>query len=148
MNTDTLRVWAGRLALIVASLVALLSILGGISFLQGVLRFILAYGLIYGLSELSLNFFEKTAITNGPIIDQNLGALLDIAVGEDESSFSTDGESELEAGIGTPPYGQAGYAQGGRGQAPLPGQVTRDLAHGLPSEEKQAEIVRRMGWGE
>lgn len=116
---DTLHIWAWRLALLISVAVALLSFVSGVSFLQVVLRTILGFTLIYGMSELSIYLFEKTALSPGPVPE--VGAFLDIAVGQ---------EDELPI------------------QAPLPGQVSQDLAQGLPSEEKQAEIVRRMGWGE
>lgn len=116
---DTLHAWAWRLALVMSIVVALLSFVSGVSFLQVVLRAMLGFGLIYGLSELSIYLFEKTALS--PVPNPEVGAFLDIAVGQ---------AAELPI------------------QAHLPGQVNKELAQGLPDEEKQAEIVRRMGWGD
>lgn len=96
-----------------------------------VLRSILAFILIYGLSELFLKLFERTSIqTDQP--DQSVGALLDIAVGQDEENVSMPVDSSERS----------------PGTAPLAGQVSGGLAQGIPDAEKQAEIVRRMGWGE
>lgn len=116
---DVLHTWAWRSALVISLVVALLSFVSGVSFLQVILRAILGFSLIYGISELGIYLFEKTALSPEP--DSKVGALLDIAVGQAD---------ELPL------------------QTPLPGQVNQDLAQGLPDEEKQAEIVRRMGWGD
>jgi len=139
---DTLRIWAWRLALVVSLIVALLSVVSGVSFLQVVLRGILGFALIYGISVLSIYLFEKTGFSSEP----EVGALLDIAVGQEDELPS----ASLEQGedVAKKPYVQKGYSTGGLGQSPIPGQVNQELAQGLPSEEKQAEIVRRMGWGE
>lgn len=139
---DTLRVWAWRLALVVSLVVALLSVVSGVSFLQVVLRGILGFALIYGISVLSICLFEKTGFSSEP----EVGALLDIAVGQEDELPS----ASLEQGedVAKNAYGQKGYSEGGLGQSPIPGQVNQELAQGLPNEEKQAEIVRRMGWGE
>lgn len=119
MKIDTLHTWAWRLALVISVVVSLLSVVSGVSFLQAVLRAILGFALIFGMSELSIYLFEETALSPNPVPE--VGALLDIAVGQ---------EDELPI------------------RAPLPGQVSQELAQGLPNEEKQAEIVRRMGWGD
>jgi hypothetical protein len=147
LNITTLRVWTWRLALFVAFIVALLSYLGGVSFLWIVFRSILAYGLIYGLSEIGVYLFEKTGINEDFNSDVNLGALLDIAVGEEGEQPSLDFDSGEEVILGQP-NALNGYSSGGVEQTPIPGQVTQDLAQGLPNEQQQAEIVRRMGWGE
>jgi len=139
---DTLRVWAWRLALVVSLVVALLSVVSGVSFFQGVLRGILGFALIYGMSVLSIYLFEKTGFSSEP----EVGALLDIAVGQEDELPSVSMEQGED--VAKKPYGQMGYSAGGLGQSPIPGQVNQELAQGLPSEEKQAEIVRRMGWGE
>lgn len=95
------------------------------------LRSIFAFILIYGISELFLIFFERTSMpTDQP--DPSVGALLDIAVGQDDENVSMPLDSS-ETSPGT---------------APLAGQVSGGLAQGIPDAEKQAEIVRRMGWGE
>jgi hypothetical protein len=115
---ETLRVWTWYLSLLAMGFVSLISYLGGFTFLHIVLRSILAFALIYGMSEISFYLFEKTSLP----LDNEVGALLDIAVGQEDLLYNL-------------------------GQTPLPGQVNKELAYGLPSAEKQAEIVRRMGWG-
>lgn len=88
---------------------------------------ILSFLLIYGLSYGSLYGFEKAASPNEDLpenivseseADEGRGAFLDVAVGQDEID------------------------------PPLAGQVDADLSEGLPDEAKQADMVRRMGWGE
>lgn len=144
MKIDTLHTWAWHLALVISAVVALLSFVSEVSFLQAVLRAILGFGLIYGISELGIYLFEKTALSPEP--DSEVGALLDIAVGqEDELPLVPVEQGQEDMGV---LYGQAGYSMGANRQAPLAGQVNQDLAQGLPNEEKQAEIVRRMGWGD
>jgi len=138
---ETLHVWAWRLALVVSLVVALLSVVSGVSFLQVVLRAILGFAIIYGISELSLYLFDKTGISSEP----DIGAFLDIAVGQEEELPLVPSEQGEVSGN---PYGQTGYSAGRIGRSPIPGQVNQELTQGLPSEEKQAEIVRRMGWGE
>jgi hypothetical protein len=138
---ETLHVWAWRLALVVSLVVALLSVVSGVSFLQVVLRAILGFAIIYGLSESSLYLFEKTSIS-----EPKIGALLDIAVGQ-EGELSLDSPEQGEDAFGTS-NGPTGYPSGRIGQSPIPGQVNQELTQGLPREEKQAEIVRRIGWGE
>lgn len=141
MKLETLHVWARRLALMVSLVVALLSVLSGVSFLRVVLRAILGFALIYGMIELSLYLFEKTSTS-----EPEVGALLDIAVGQ-EGELSSGSPEQGEDTYGTS-YGPTGYPTGRIGQSPLPGQVNQELTQGIPSDEKQAEIVRRMGWGE
>lgn len=144
---STVRDWAWRFALFGSVMVGSLSFLGGVSFFMTVIRGILAFGLIYGLSELGCILFEKTG-TQG---EDPVGALIDIAVG-DELASSADGPDSGEGSSRNSRDGalgrQAGMAQSGLGQAPLAGQVNQGLPQGLPDEEKQAEIIRRMGWGE
>jgi hypothetical protein len=122
----------------------LLSLWVGVSFFTTVIRAILAFGLIYGLSVLSLILFEKTGLHT----DQTVGALLDIAVGQEDENSSVGLDSGNASDTVTTYGQQARFTQRELGQAPLAGQVDHGLAQGLPDAEKQAEIVRRMGWGE
>jgi hypothetical protein len=91
------------------------------------IRMIFTFLLIYGLSYCGLYGFEKAAPPKEDVPDENStkgeanqerGAILDVAVGQEEMA------------------------------PPLAGQVDADLSEGLPDAEKQAEMVRRMGWGE
>ncbi|HHY26836.1 MAG TPA: hypothetical protein GX523_08860, partial [Desulfitobacterium dehalogenans] len=43
---------------------------------------------------------------------------------------------------------QALYTKSGQIPPARAGQLNQEFAEGEPSVEKQAEIVRRMGWGE
>lgn len=122
-----LKIWAWRLALGTAIGVGILSWQMNAGFIRIVIRMILSFLLIYGLSYGSLYGFEKAAppvedlpeiIFSEGAANEGRGAFLDVAVGEEEMEF------------------------------PLAGQVDADLSEGLPDAEKQADMVRRMGWGE
>lgn len=88
-----------------------------------IFTFLLMYGLSYG----SLYVFEKAAPPSEEDLTENSfigevnearGAFLDVAVGQEDMA------------------------------PPIAGQVDADLSEGLPDAEKQAEMVRRMGWDE
>lgn len=143
MDKDTLSLWAWRLALGTGIAVGILSWLTGVDFLQSVIRMILSFLLMYGLSYGSLYGFEKTALPSEEIQEnrpgdgeagEGRGALIDVAVGQEEmeqDSDSPEDESETK---------ESG--------SPLAGQVDAHLSEGMPDTDKQAEMVRRMGWGE
>lgn len=129
MSKETLSQGAWWLALGTALLVGILSWQTGLSFLWSIIRVILAFVLIYALSTGSLYWFDKTAPERMPEeTEKSTGAFIDIAVGQE-----TDDQATMKPG-----YGGSTVA----------GQVNFDLPQGLPDAEKQAEIVRRMGWGE
>lgn len=129
MNKETLSQGAWWLALGTALLVGILSWQTGLSFLWSIIRVILAFVLIYALSTVSLYWFDKTAPERlHEETGKSTGAFIDIAVGQE-----TDDQATMMSG-----YGGSTVA----------GQVNFDLPQGLPDAEKQAEIVRRMGWGE
>jgi len=117
MKSDTVRTWAWHIALAVSVLISLLSLKAGISFLFSILRAILSFCLIYGISAMALVTFNKTG---SPMKEESLGTLLDITVGQDDHSAA---------------------------KKPIAGQVNLELTKGLPDAEQQAEIIRRMGWG-
>lgn len=88
---------------------------------------ILSYLLIYGLSYGSLYGFEKAAPSSEDLsrniasegeANEGRGVFLDVAVGEEEMERS------------------------------LAGQLDDNLSAGLLDAEKQADMVRRMGWDE
>lgn len=127
MSNETLRIWAWRLALATAIIVGILSWLTKVSFLWVMLRMIFTFLLMYGLSYASLYGFEKAASPSEDDLEKDSfegevnegrGAFLDVAVGQEDMD------------------------------TPLAGQVDADLSEGLPNAEKQADMVRRMGWGE
>ncbi|MEL1134273.1 hypothetical protein AAC978_03730 [Desulfitobacterium sp. THU1] len=133
---DKLRIWAWYLAIGCSVILAVVSILVGESFLRVILSAIVGFALIYGICIVCITVFEKSAIDQEL---QHLGAVLDIAVGqEDDLSYAeTERDSAIEqASITLPPL------------SPVAGQLNHELVEGMPSVEKQAEIVRRMGWGD
>lgn len=160
---ETLKLWAWRFALGVSVLMVVVSFYAGEGFLRIVLSGILGFVLIYGLSYGSILLFEKTSVVDGELADAgDVGVLLDVAVGQDDelleelkkegrnpSTESGDSmgleetrETEFSESEGSGVQGQKANGTG------LNGQLNQELANGLPSPEKQAEIVRRMGWEE
>lgn len=147
MDKEILSIWAWRLALGTTILVGILSWQTDVGFLWIIIRMILSFLFIYGLSYGSLYGFEKAAPPTEKIMEdipgtgrvngteRGIGALLDVAVGQEE----------MESDTPSPEEGGVTLEQGGSSRA---GQVDPDLSQGMPDAEKQAEMVRRMGWGE
>ncbi|MBP1759503.1 MAG: hypothetical protein H6Q63_420 [Firmicutes bacterium] len=125
-NRELYQVWATRLALITTIIVVLLSWINELGFLDIIVRAGVSFGVIYLLLIGSLTLFERTAPQkpqdNQSDLDLNCGRNIDFSVGDDEN-FSLESKDD-------------GF----------PGQIDRDLSSGLPDSERQAEIVRRMGW--
>ncbi|HBV85992.1 MAG TPA: hypothetical protein DEF42_04840 [Desulfosporosinus sp.] len=123
-NREQYQVWAMRLSIGTTLIVVLLSWFNELGLLNIIIRAGVSFGVIYVLMIGSLNLFERT----GPQkpqdteLDTSRGSNIDFSVGDDE--FSTPQEKDAE----------------------FPGQIDRDLSSGLPDSERQAEIVRRMGW--
>lgn len=146
MDDETLRVGAWWFALGIASLVGILSWMTGVSFLWIIIRIIFSYLLMYGLSYGSLYVFKKNSILpNEDTLDSsrdkntnNLsGALLDVAVGQEDEEWDMPPAAEQE--MNTIP---------GQRVSMRAGQVNADLSQGMSDTEKQADMVRRMGWGD
>jgi len=141
---DKLRLWAWYFALVVSTVLALISFYTGESLIHVVLSAIIGFTLIYGISIASITIFEKTGIEMDP---GKLGGLLDIAVGQEDDLDLGDLEQEARNLEGMGPE-QALYTKSGQIPPARAGQLNQEFAEGEPSVEKQAEIVRRMGWGE
>lgn len=140
---DTIRLWAWRFALFVSVILALISFYAGESFLRVVFSAIIGFTLIYAISMVSIMIFEKTSVHN-----EEIGVLLDIAVGQEDSQGLVGVNHSEREDLETNP-GQAVYTKDGTvNLSARAGQLNQEFAEGLPSAEKQAEIVRRMGWGE
>lgn len=101
---------------------------------------------MYGLSYGSLYVFKKNSILpNEDTLDSsrdkntnNLsGALLDVAVGQEDEEWDMPPAAEQE--MNTIP---------GQRVSMRAGQVNADLSQGMSDTEKQADMVRRMGWGD
>lgn len=101
---------------------------------------------MYGLSYGSLYFFKKNSIfpyednldSSGNKNTNNLsGALFDVAVGQEDEQWDMPPAAEQE--INTFP---------GQHASMRAGQVNAELSQGMPDTEKQADMVRRMGWGD
>lgn len=132
---DKMRLWAWRLAVAASLLVAVLTALAGRGLTATVIRTGIAWILIYALAWVSIKLFEQTDVR--PAAEQIKGSRLDIAVGlDDQMPTAAGGEADAGAEIK------------GQTSDTFPGQVTPELAGGLGDAEKQAEIVRRMGWGQ
>ncbi|AGA70263.1 hypothetical protein Desdi_2851 [Desulfitobacterium dichloroeliminans LMG P-21439] len=133
---DKLRIWAWYLAIGCSVILALVSFLVDESFLRVILNAIVGFALIYGICIVSIAIFEKSAIDQET---EYLGAVFDIAVGQEDDLNNAEIERD-SATEQTPATIQAPSA--------VAGQLNHELVEGLPNAEKQAEIVRRMGWGD
>lgn len=132
-NRGLFKVWALGLSIATTILVLLLSILNKIKIFDLALRAIFSFGVIYLLTVGSLTLFERTANQKPEEDSQSdsnsdFGGNIDFTVGEDESLE--------QAQVPKPPEPDVKPA----------GQIARDLSSELPGSERQAEIVRRMGW--
>ncbi len=158
-DREVLKVWIWRLAVVTALSVGVLSWLGGVPLLILVLRMGLAFALMYGLSVVGLVLFEQggAQVEAAPDGERGKGSLIDIAVGEYATTQSEDrangnvlagqdadagSEARLKAERGPEASHKQGPLEG------LPGQVQPGLQRGLPDTETQADMVRRMGWGD
>ncbi|WP_425806984.1 hypothetical protein ACHOLT_07620 [Desulfitobacterium sp. Sab5] len=146
MDDETMRIWAWRFALGTAVIIGILSWKTGVSFLRIMIRIIFSYLLMYGLSYGSLYGFKKTGIlekednANSLVeraVNNTSGAFLDVAVGQEDSQWDIPRDTEQE---------QDNSSE--KNSALIAGQLNADLSQGMPDTEKQAEMVRRMGWGE
>lgn len=124
-NKELYQVWVMRLSIVIAIIVVLLSWINGLRFFELIVRAGVSFGVMYSLMAGSLNLFEKTAPqepqNNLPDLASGRGGNIDFSVGDDE------------------------YL-GPQGQDAVSGQIDRNLSSELPDSERQAEIVRRMGW--
>lgn len=131
-NNEVYQVWAMRLSIFTTIVVVLLSWNNGLKVLDLIVRAGVSFGVMYLLTVGSLSLFERTAPQKPQSIQADLdpsrGGNIDFTLGDDELI----GDDEL---LGSP--GQ---------DTKFPGQIGRDLSSGLPGSERQAEIVRRMGW--
>lgn len=125
-SNEMFQVWGMRLSLVTGLIVVLLSWINGVRALDLVVRAGVSFGVMYLLTVGVLSLFERTALpepeTELPSSDSGRGGVVDFSVGDDELQKPQEEDSKL------------------------PGQVDRDLSAGLPDSERQAEIVRRMGW--
>lgn len=126
LNNEMYQEWAMRLSIITTIVVVLLSWLNGLKFLDLIVRAGVSFAVMYLLTVGSLSLFKRAAPeepqTSEGDLDSSRGGTIDFTVGDDELLGS--------------PGKDAGF----------PGQIGSDLSSGLPGSERQAEIVRRMGW--
>ncbi|AFQ45731.1 hypothetical protein [Desulfosporosinus meridiei] len=134
-NRELYQVWSMRLSIGIMIIVLVLSWLNEIKLFDLMIRAAISFGVMYLLMTGTLTLFERTAPQKpeeGEIDpDNGRGANIDFSVGDDEIQAPV-GDDEIQA-----PSGQ---------EAAFPGQVDRKLSSGLPDSERQAEIVKRMGW--
>ena len=127
-RSELFRIWSLRLALITTFLVVLLSWLNSVKIFELIIRAGVSFGVMYFLMVGTLSLFNRTAPRKSQdeqlSPDSGRGGFVDFSVGDDE--FQT-------------PPGQ---------DTRLAGQVDPDLSKGLQDSAQQAEIVRRMGWGD
>ncbi|MDA8224141.1 hypothetical protein [Desulfosporosinus sp.] len=126
-NRELLKVWALRLSIATSIMVVLLSVLNGVKIFDLIVRAVISFGGMYLLMAGTLSLFERTAIPKPEEDGQadstpSCGGNIDFSVGNDEP-INAPGPDLRTAG-----------------------QIDRDLSLELPGSERQAEIVRRMGW--
>jgi len=130
IRNELLKLWALRLALVTTVIVVLLSWLNAVTIPDLIVRAGVSFGVMYLLMVGTLSMFERTAPQDQepqdelPSSDLGSGGLIDISVGDDEPQ--------------TPWLQDTKFA----------GQVDPSLSEGIADSERQAEIVRRMGWGD
>jgi hypothetical protein len=120
------QIWVLRLSLAIAFLVVLLSWINAVKIFDLIVRAGVSFGVMYLLMLGSLSLFERTApqVPEEEQIstDTERGGVIDFTVGDDELQPPSVIDSKLA------------------------GQVDPGLSGGIPDGERQAEIVRRMGW--
>lgn len=116
-NNKQFRVWTLGISSIIALAVVLLSLLNEVRISELILRAGVSFGLMFLVLTGILSLFEKTAFSEPQP--------------EDQSQVPEPG-GLIDFSVGEPSF---------------PGQVDKELSAGLPDSKKQAEIVRRMGWG-
>jgi hypothetical protein len=129
-NYEGFQVWTIRLSLVTTLIVVLLSWFNAIKLFDIIVRAGVSFGVMFLLLTGTLRLFAKTAFpepeSDQPSSAQGSGGLIDFSVGEDEDELLKPTIEDKR----------------------FPGQVDKDLSDWLPDSKKQAEIVRRMGWGD
>lgn len=161
-NIAVYKTWALRSSLIIALLVIVLSLLRAVSIPYTLVRGVVSFGIMYLLLAGSLYLFERGAPPSeyqaeseeeqSPE-DDGRGTLFDASVGDDAPQMP---EQDLSANLAADPQGEVNPTEepnvaDGQDESPDPdakaaGQVDPFLSEGMPDAERQAEIVRRMGW--
>lgn len=125
-NNELLQVWSRCISVGTAVIVVLLSWFNGVRLPDLMVRSVVSFGVIYLLMAGTLSLFDRMAPQKPqekqPSSAAGCGGFIDFSVGEEDLQ---------------------------KPQVPdvkFPGQVDQDLSSGLPDSERQAEIVRRMGW--
>lgn len=145
LDREKIKIWILGFAVATAFFVGILSWNGGVLFPQLLLRSGLAFIVMFGLGMGGLILFEQGGVREAPNSGRAKGSLIDIAVGDQAASSDEDMVAEEEGPITE--RGQTGPVSQGTVEN-LAGQVKPSLQQGLPDSEAQADIVRRMGWGE
>ncbi|MFZ3129655.1 MAG: hypothetical protein WA125_00750 [Desulfosporosinus sp.] len=125
-NNVVYQTWAMRITMATTLIVVVLSWINAVRIPDIIVRGGISFGVMYLLMAGILSLFERTASqepqNEQPSSDSGRGEFIDISVGDDE--------------LQTPPVQDTRFA----------GQVNPGLSEGIPDGERQAEIVRRMGW--
>ncbi|MDR3541362.1 MAG: hypothetical protein P4L69_10410 [Desulfosporosinus sp.] len=125
-NNELLKVWSWRFSVGTAVIVVLLSWLNGVEIPDLMIRAGISFGVMYFLMNGAISLFKRMALQTPqekqPSSPSGRGGHIDVSLGEEE--------------LQKPEVPDAKFA----------GQLDQDLSSGLPDSERQAEIVRRMGW--
>ena len=120
--SELFQVWSLRLALVTTFIVVLLSWLNAVKIFDLIVRAGVSFGVMYLLMAGTYTLFERAAPQKEQSSsDSERGGLIDISVGDDELQKTVQ-------------------------DTRFAGQVDPGLSEGIPDGERQAEIVRRMGW--
>lgn len=125
-QSELFRIWAVRLSVVTTLIVILLSWMNDVKLLQLTIRAGFAYGVMYVLLVGTITLFDRTSLQTpqNKTLDSEVGygGVIDFSVGDDEPQNLEGQESQF------------------------PGQVDQSLSSGFPNSERQADVVRRMGW--
>ena len=121
-------IWTMRITLATTLIVVVLSWLNSMRISDIIIRGGVSFGIMYFLLVAIRSLFEKSASLRPQneqqsSLDAGRGGVIDFSVGDNELSPEIPSES-------------------------FAGQVDPSLSKGLPGSQQQAEIVRRMGWGD
>lgn len=110
------------------------------------LRMLLAFVIMYGLSVGSLYLFRQGGTEVGFDVRaaDGKGNLLDIVLGAETVAASDEGEDH--SGVAGRAEETAAEDAAGAGLRDLPGQTESGLGQEPPDPAQEAQIVRRMGW--
>lgn len=129
-DKQKLELFSFRLSLATGALVAFLGILKGVNLMLVVLRSIVSMAVIYLLCQGCFFLWEMISPPE-KYPDTDKKSTLDVLLGAD----TNEGKDDLKG-------------DNAKGEKPVPGQINLEVKDGRPDAKNQAEIVKKMGWGD